>query len=108
MYKSTNTMNQYGVGIAEKMRQQKAGANSSSLEKHEYTKYENNVVPFSLYFESPDKMRLLGGDSTNENEVKTIPENLFNKLFFSVANETDSKSTTLIGGKKQKTRKNKK
>jgi hypothetical protein len=107
-----------GVGIAEKMREyvknekQKAGSSSlDSVEKHEYTQYNNKVIPFSLYFENPDKMRLIKGGEIHEDNPQVMPEEMYNKLFFSVANEIDSNGNDMTnqpGKKRRRTRKMKK
>ena len=87
----------------EKNKMQRGG----SIEKHEYNEYENKVVPFSLaYNSSPDIIRE-GGDGTSSiTDIEVIPEDIHNKLFFSVAREINEKGNekgNKINGGKRKT-----
>jgi hypothetical protein len=50
--------------------------------------HENRVVPFSLAFQSStENERYQGG---YHHDIQVLPEELHNKLFFSVANEMNS------------------
>jgi hypothetical protein len=56
----------------------------ASVEKNQYKEYENKVVPFALAYNSHnDTIRVGGGIIPDQ----VIPEEIHNKLFFSVAHE---------------------
>jgi hypothetical protein len=60
---------------------------SNNIENNEYREHENKVVPFSLAFQySSENERYQGG----YNDIQVLPEELHNKLFFSIANEIKS------------------
>lgn len=79
-----------GVKISQNMRDHEKITGGSSIEKHEYKEYENKVIPISLLYEKPKQYRLAGGINEKE-EIKMMPEEKYNKLFYSVANEINSK-----------------
>ena len=79
-----------GIKISQNMRDHEKITGGSSIEKHEYKEYENKVIPISLLYEKPSSQRFAGGINDNE-EIKMMPEEKYNKLFYSVANEINSK-----------------
>lgn len=79
-----------GIKISQNMREHEKISGGSNVEKHEYKEYENKVIPISLVYEKPSRQRLTGGINEKE-EVKMMPEEKYNKLFYSVANEINSK-----------------
>jgi len=79
-----------GIKISQNMRDHEKISGGSTIEKHEYKEYENKVIPISLIHEKPKQYRLVGGINDKE-EVKMMPEEKYNKLFYSVANEINSK-----------------
>ena len=65
------------------------GGGGGCIEKHEYREHVNKAVPFSLaYQHSTEKTRFEGGGNTS---IEVMPENMYNKLFFSVAHEINDK-----------------
>jgi hypothetical protein len=79
-----------GIKISQNMRDHEKMHGGSSIEKHEYKEYENKVIPISLVYEKPSSQRFNGGINEKE-EIKMMPEEIYNKLFYSVANEINSK-----------------
>uniref|UniRef100_A0A6C0HZ92 Uncharacterized protein n=1 Tax=viral metagenome TaxID=1070528 RepID=A0A6C0HZ92_9ZZZZ len=64
------------------------GGGEVSSEKHEYKEFENKIIPLSLAY-TPNIDNLRGGDELIPDQV--ISEDMYNKLFFSVANEVNEK-----------------
>ena len=89
---STDNENHYkgGIKISQNMREHEKISGGSTIEKHEYKEYENKVVPMSLVYEKPSRQRFAGGINEKE-DIKMMPEENYNKLFYSVANEINSK-----------------
>ena len=85
-----------GIKIVEKMRAyDENNQHAGSLEKHEYKEHEEKVVPFSLFYERPSKIRCVGGitnnDDNDNDDVPVISENMHDKLFYSVSQEINEK-----------------
>jgi hypothetical protein len=99
---SANSINEFhytgGIGIIGEMQEYEKNMNMGGMnmggmrdgviEKHEYKEFETKAVPFSLAYLPPKKRRLVG---PSHDDVKVMPEDLYNKLFFSVAHEVNEK-----------------
>jgi len=82
-----------GVGIKHGMQQHNNTdkiTGGGSIENREYNEYENKAIPHSLLYEMHNEQRLVGGANETDN-IQVIPEDMHNKLFFSVAHEINAK-----------------
>jgi len=70
------------------IKMQKIRIGGGGIEKNEYREHDNKVVPFSLAYHD-DEMQERYNKYKGGKDIEVVPDDLYDKLFFSVANEVN-------------------